>query len=214
MRAIEAAFPSERICGEAQLTEFSGDASAFDVLHGHVGFDVAQRFDCEPCVILRDPIDRVLSLFNFWQTRTRNPEADDNAAVGLVQGMDFETFLQSDHPRLQSDLRNGQTFQIAGSHKFPARRTLEEQSRPAVLEQAKRNLDGFAVVGTTDRLDLFEKRANAYFDLDLKIAHRNRTKKQIVTRDCLSSKELNLIHEMNALDIELFGYASQTTGEP
>lgn len=213
MRAIEAAFPPKRICGEAQLTELSDDASAFDVLHGHVGFDVAQRFDCESCVILRDPVDRVLSLFNFWQTRAQKSNYDENAAVGLVQGMEFGEFLQSDYPRLQSDLRNGQTFQIAGSHKFPTRRSLEAQSSEGVLEQAKRNLDRFAIVGTTDRLDLFEKRVNAHFGLNVRIAHRNRTKKRMVTRDSLSSKELDMIQAMNALDIELFLYARQIAGE-
>jgi hypothetical protein len=141
--------------------------------------------------MLRDPVDRVVSLYYYIREDPRMPlhSAVRNGSVGL------EEYLRRG---LDPEASNGQTYWLSGG--LPA--TTED-----TLQWAKRNLDFFPVVGIQERFDeslVLFKRAFAW--RSVYYSKRNVVLARPRVKD-LPDRMVRLISERNQLDLELYDYA-------
>ncbi len=83
-------------------------------LNGHLPLDVMAPFidAFRTFTILRNPIERVFSLYRFQRA---NP---DIAAFDLPPDFSFEAFLNARHPAIYAQANNGMTRMLAGEHAF------------------------------------------------------------------------------------------------
>jgi hypothetical protein len=91
---------------------------------------------------LREPVDRVISLYHFYKQQTRQPATDPRVAV--VQSTEFADFVAQVEHRL-SPWCNWQTFIFSGASDC-------EGDARELLPQAQRNLDRLDFVGIQDDL--------------------------------------------------------------
>jgi hypothetical protein len=139
--------------------------------------------------MLRDPVDRVVSLYYYVREDPRMPLhfAVRDGSVGL------EDYLKRG---LDPEASNGQTYWLSGG-----------LSGEEALRWAKRNLDFFPVVGIQERFDeslvlfrrVFGWRSVFYSKRNVVLA-RPRT-------EDLPDRVRRLISERNQLDLELYDYA-------
>jgi hypothetical protein len=125
-------FPKDRICpyrvGEDYVSNFSdGDLDRFDYFTGHLSVAVMQQYlpvDCAKLALLRDPIDRIYSLYAYWRSyelpkmgviekRKKGvvPTLYANELQGplMAQEHSFGSFLFSDNPYIRRVLTNPQS---------------------------------------------------------------------------------------------------------
>jgi hypothetical protein len=140
--------------------------------------------------VLRDPVDRVISAFYFMRGYKFHP---------LYWKMRRENWTLEDFVR-RSQRDNVQSKIVAGSD-YSAPCTRE------IVEQAKDNLrHHFAVVGLSERLEESLALMKIRFGWNLSsYSSFNVTRSRPQKRD-LPRPTLNLIHEKNSFDIELYEY--------
>lgn len=154
-------------------------------ISGHQYFGLHQLIE-KPCyyfTMLRNPIERVISLYYFVQ-RSGYP------VHAKLKGLSFAEFVNRD-----VDV-NTQTLLLSG--KGPN------------LERAKQNLiNHFPVVGVTERFDesLFLLKRQFNWN-DIHYEKRNVTKNRPQSKD-ISPDILSLIRMKNRLDFELYEFASR-----
>jgi hypothetical protein len=163
------------------------------VIWGHLPYGVHRHIPrpCAYITVLREPIDRVISGYKYIRTNPRHVLHD--RIVGENVGL--EEYVESGMDSVYAE--NLQTLQLSG-------RQFEPLDRDA-LSQAKRNLEGFLLVGLTERFE--ETVALLQRTLRLRVPF-------YVTRNVSPPLEahertLELIRERNQLDLELYDYARE-----
>lgn len=171
-----------------------GRREKIKLIRGHFAFGLHYFIDCPATyfTMMRDPIERFVSLYYYIQ---RDPQRK-------VEGLSLEDFIVS---RSQQE-GNIQTKMLCGL--TPTR---EGRSKENVLEIAKDNLDKhFSSVGILERFEeslvLFRKKFDWNFPLYLQ---QNKTTRKNKEAKDLSKEFLMILEESNAMDIELYKYASQ-----
>jgi hypothetical protein len=170
------------------------------LLTGHIQFGVHLQLP-RPAVyftLLREPVDRVISYFEYIRRRPEDYFYDLVASNNL----DLKGFIQS---KADVMMDNHQTRILAGCWY-----DLEfGECTEAELEAAKTNLrEHFAVVGLTERFDetlLLLKRAFGWrnvFYTRANVAPRR------LKRSDLPPDTLDVIAQVNWLDVELYRYAT------
>jgi Sulfotransferase family len=168
----------------------------FRLIAGHMGFAFAKKFGTEMITVVRDPLERTVSLYNFWRTgRTKMRE--------VLKNMTLEDFLKSENEGIVVNRDNTQTWQLA--HSLVAKRQRESGlSGDALLERAFKNLEKIAVVGATERLDQLSLRFSTAFNVELPpLAHANKTRSRLPAAE-LSAEAQELIAKCTALDRRLY----------
>ncbi|UOQ84738.1 sulfotransferase family 2 domain-containing protein [Gracilibacillus salinarum] len=133
--------------------------------------------------MLRDPVDRVVSLYYYYQSKP--------AVFPKFKDMTFEEFINK-----HSEAHNCQTKMIAGL------------SEPTI-DLAKENLRTFSVIGLNERFDeslILMQKALGWNTLEYE--RLNITKKRPL-KSKLSKEFISLIEDNNQLDIELYQYAQE-----
>lgn len=107
-----------RLDGEGELEPafidrlVAGGLDGVDCLAGHIPahlfIDHLAAF--RPFTLLRDPVDRVLSLFRF--IRAMSPP--EQARIGLAPGFGFEAFMACRHPEVLGQIENGMCRMLCG----------------------------------------------------------------------------------------------------
>ena len=123
---LESQFDADEICPVRMPYELarlpSEQIARYRLFRGEFGYeDISQRL-AQPVIItvLRDPVERVLSLYDYWRVYSRWwPEYDDDPdQLEVRQGIraalagDLMYFVAGAHPRVAS-FANAQTRQIA-----------------------------------------------------------------------------------------------------
>jgi hypothetical protein len=164
---------------------------------GHMGFDLAESFGHPMICVLREPVDRVVSLFYFWRGKN---------IPSVPQTMTIEDFLRSPDQGFVMNTLNMQTWQVGHSLYKPTQRKLD-LSDDALLEQAIRNLHKISVVGMTHLLDDFAMKLTSLYGLQLPPLRRvNSTAIRPPIAE-LSQEAHALIAERTRLDRQLYDYA-------
>jgi hypothetical protein len=125
----------------------------FDLVRGHFGFPIWQEFFAGHALvtILRDPVARVVSLYNDW--RSKSPEnlaaapPVETELARLASQCSLGEFLVQPHPLINRLFANGQARQLAG---------FIDEDRPddELLQLACAHLRHCSLVGLTEFFDL------------------------------------------------------------
>lgn len=166
-------------------------------LQGHLPFGVHQ-FVPGPATyatLLRDPVERMLSLYYFFLERERHNRHKEARSLGLREFVTGGRMLETD---------NGQTRRLSGMDPEFGQCSRE------MLDLAKANLErAFSVVGTTEKFDetlLLMQRAfgwRSVLYLKRKVTKRN------PERETVSPEDLRAIVTRNELDTDLYAHARQ-----
>ena len=173
------------------------------VITGHMSFFSGEHLDPERyCLtILRNPIDRVLSAYDFFRN---NPNALVTKSVGFAQQLELKDYLECEESVVRDEVANAQTNHYYcighdGSSGF---------SDEVKLAAAKRALDCYNLVGVLEQFEdfvdvlCFEQGWSAVLDMP----RENKTVKRTKTSD-IPTPIRQKLEELNKLDIELYQYA-------
>ena len=146
--------------------------------------------------MLREPSRLVLSQYGFVRRTPGHRHHDD------ANRMSLEQYLRSG---VAQEMNNSQTRAIAGAVEIPY-----GENPPELLEQAKRNIEQwFSVVGLTERFDeslILLRQSFGWSRIQYVRANVASHKEQP------SASAMALIEQLNALDIELYRWASERFG--
>lgn len=173
----------------------------YDCYASHVGFDVAEMMNAEVITLLRDPIERIVSLYNFWHNRI--PKKDPGGVFDLVGGMNPEQFFKSNDMRILQGRQNCQTFQLALSHTKQGRTDLESKTDKEILDMALENLEKCQLVGFVEHMDKFSEKFENIYGKSLNIPKVNVSQKTDVSF-IYDSDIRPLVFESIYLDILLY----------
>lgn len=174
------------------------------VIHGHVNFSYdVQRYldrDCTSMTLLRDPVERVVSLYYFVrrlnngnkiaaEIMRKNLSLDDFAL--------YETFQPMDNIQVRYLANSrGPDSNLQSCHRY-------------LLEEAKANLiDRFDMFGVTEDFGSFAMRVCKDFNLAYDPSHRLNSSGRPPLEE-ISTETLEKIRQRNAFDLELWEFAKK-----
>ena len=186
-----------RDCTHEKVARVRGRADS--VLMGHVPYAIYRTYmpaDARFVTMMRDPVDRVSSHYfrHLDGERVRGSKRLESIThaleLGLLEVTNLATRFLSDEPSAEPNAHS--------------------------LEEAKRNLQGFAFVGFQERFEESVVMLHRALGLDHLVGygpsrHVNEHRPSI---DQLSDHTRRLIIERNALDVALFSYARQQFDRP
>jgi len=212
---IESLFRQEEVCPAQYMTDIEIASKAFlskyKYFRGHFSYDIYKYLPEKPIYItmLRDPVERVVSHFEYWKTHSKswsanhinsdlaNKYEDQRKAVAH----DLLYFVSGDHPRVKW-LANLQTWKIAsGSIDV-------DPASPNLLELAKEHLQEFAFFGITEyfSVSLVQLSHILGFAISDSSKRLNVNARRPAVKN-IPAKTLDAIMEHNQLDMELYRFA-------
>ena len=189
------------------------NADDYDVFSGHFGFKTASEIGGDVITVLRNPIDRFLSVYYFWrELHATGTEISPNTTIASKYSIDDFVAIR-DEPFMLEEFFNRVTWQIAYGSSLRHRREmrLAGQSDQNIYLMALANLSKFAVVGIQEDIPAFAQRFSEKFGIEISIDKINVTKDRFAA-DAVSVRTLREIHEWLYLDIELYAYATAIAG--
>lgn len=172
----------------------------YRVLAGHVAFGAHTLFPVPAATItfLRDPVERVVSLYSYARSEPTHPLYQRMTTSDCA----FRTFL---HEYKLPQANNGQTRFMAGDEAAGAP---FGSCTGAMLDQAKRNLaEGCRVFGLVERMDESLDMMRRSLNWARLPVGRDNVTRQRLRREQLDPRDLDALHEANALDAELYRFA-------
>ena len=202
--------PEYSICSHGDFLSFPQEKSAFgrrlaefQFLSGHFGYDDVEELlpGSYSFTFLRDPVDRVLSLYRFCLHADMHRQF---AVARAASRLGLEGFLGSTLPEVCEMLDNQQTWQLARNYWQQDRQKLKNLAAGDLLAIAESHLADFSRVGLTEN---FDTDFRAILD-DLDIAEKLPGKKQLktpnpLTRDQLKPAVLDALEDRLSLDYSL-----------
>jgi hypothetical protein len=184
------------------------------IIYGHVSFGLHESLpqSFEYMTMLRDPVDRMISLFMHLSKDSRLPY------YGRIhqEGMRLKDFVESG---VVVATDNHQTRVLSGIHAEFGKCT------PAMLEAAKSNLEKyFSAVGISEyfresilllketlawKKPLYRSFAERFFSKEDPLYERTNVSKNRLERRDLAPDDIEAIHRFNRLDFELYRFGSE-----
>lgn len=194
--------PTDRASAEGLQGLPVAERRKIKAIYGHMSFGLHTLLPqtASYITLLRHPIKRAISDYNFVRTNTQHPLHAD------VKKMDLATYMKSG---ATGQLVNGQTRLVSGDWDgerpgIPTRNPVSDTD----LERAKRNIeDGFVLVGLQERFD------ESLVLLMRKLGWRNPyyVKANVTSKTAgnspVSEQDIALIRRQNGLDLELYEFA-------
>lgn len=195
------------------------DPSPYQFVTGHVGFDYRERFTRRPIcfVVLRDPVERALSAFYFFQrhdarylrwlqdTLPRQEAEDRVRFTQRANELPLVEFLEREPTVARKLLGDVQTRCLL------SRPGPEPRPEGEMLDEARRNLESCEVVGLTERLGATLSRLAGYMgwedDSDA-IPHDNPTAGRPGVGE-IPPRARAILADWNRLDLELYQTAER-----
>ena len=85
---------NSRIFPHYQESKYIGiDRNAYDFYSGHIGFDTAFNLDADLVTVLRDPLDRFISVYHFWR-QIFESKVEQSVNTTLASKFEFEEFIE------------------------------------------------------------------------------------------------------------------------
>lgn len=187
-----------RPLAEFERLPLSERASA-RVVCGHLHYGIHARIpqDCAYITLLREPVARVISYYHYILGHPKHALHADLASSSEP----LEEFL-----RIDPSVDNHQTRMISGHGGGELTSRAAEPLDSDALEEAKRNLERFLVVGLTERFDetfILIRRA-----LGWKLPYYRTA--NVANRPTTASEDTReRIRERNRLDLELYAFADE-----
>lgn len=178
-----------------------GERARFRVVLGHMTFGLHEHLP-QPCTyvtILRDPVERLISMYYYV---LQKPLHYLYTTV-TTRRMSLADFVRSG---LSPEIDNCQTRLLAGAPVFGVGPGFAECSGE-MLEQAKANLQQFAVVGLCEQFDESLLLLKHTLGWKFPLYQRENVTRGRPVRESISEEELELIAAHNQWDIELYMHA-------
>lgn len=179
-----------------------------DFISGHIGYDFCRsllpgRFSF---TFLRDPIERVISMYYFC--RAQDPT--QYIIYERANTLDLKDFVGAalTDPWIKKNIWNNQVWQLAHGYAHLDSRTISDFHEEELLDLAKKHLEEISYVGFTET---FSKDCQAIFS-HLQIPLSNGIPKTNVNParpliHNLSEVDIDAIRTLTVLDQELYNYA-------
>ncbi len=214
VHALNAGFSSERVMPAALVYDLRNQTpkslrKRYDFLYGHVGMDVLKPVATQIVTVVREPTDRIISLYNYWrsvpiESATVFEGGLIDPGVTLAKDLSFRDFIECGHQRILNDIENGQVFQIAASNNDRGRLVLKGCSQEAIFLSCQKNISGMAAVGRVDQIEYFVRDLQRQTGIVLDLAHHNSTENKQIKREDLPVDLLQHIRDLNAIDYRLY----------
>jgi hypothetical protein len=174
----------------------------YDLILGHFCYRHTSKFRPERFMItvLRDPVDRVVSLYNFLRLWPGQGNALNSVALTAAKALSLREFLLSDHPEILMHISDNQTKTLAFDY-LPC----ELPCRDDLLDMARDHLAAFEFVGICEHFDASVHALSVALRLDEPMV----SKRLNVTAEqgeiiAASAADIRLIQDLNELDNELY----------
>jgi len=155
----------------------SEDTGRYQYFSGHIGYETASRLEGDIVTLLREPVDRFISVYFFWRELwEKGVERSRN--TNLAQNYGLDEFVKiRDEPTLVEEFDNRMMYQLALGHSMAHRRVLREANKSDrdILTEAEKHLSTFAVVGIQEQLAVFERQLRQNLGLSIRVGEVNRT---------------------------------------
>ena len=202
--------PADQICSHGDFLSFpkredlfQAQLKRYQLVSGHFGYeDIAPLLkESYSFTFLRDPVERVLSLYKFCMHVDMQKQF---AVARAARDLGLEGFLGSTLPEVNEMLDNQQTWQLARGYWGKDRDVLAGIDGDELLDMAITHLGEFDHVGMTES---FESHFATILD-DLEIdqpvpSQRQFRTKDPLSRELLSTQALESLHDRLGLDYAL-----------
>lgn len=184
------------------------DLARIKFVSGHIGYDFAHQLmrDRYTFTFLREPRDRILSMYYFCRSR-------DPAAFIIYQRaheLSLDEFLRAGFtdPWVRKNVWNNQVWQLAHGYAHLDKRTISDFGEAQLLDLAQRHLGELSYVGFTDTFS--EDTAAVLGALALPTSLGLRRVNALDQRprcENLSRETMALLDQLTVLDRQLYTYA-------
>ncbi len=212
--------PDGAVCSHGDFLQYPAGRIQFreqllrhQFISGHFGFrDVADLVDdCYSFTFLRDPVERVLSFYNFCQhtdMQQRFPVARAARDLGL------EGFVTSNLPEVCEAVDNQQVWQLASMYWREDRRVLARLPAQELLAMATAHLAEFDLLGFTDSFDRDFQRILADLAIDQPVPQKRQfASREPLREDSLTASALDALRERLQPEYELLAAARRLRRE-
>ncbi|MEM7529965.1 MAG: hypothetical protein AAF416_20290 [Pseudomonadota bacterium] len=169
----------------------------------HFGYGLATALAPNMVTVLRDPVERIVSIYNFWRGVPLPETGPVDRALRYARELSFSDFIRLEDDRIADDIRDSQTMSLVLGNDRWSRKRLEGIDRRDLLRIAERNLKSFDVTGTTERMGAFATEFELRFGIRLEIGRANETPQRFVSTAEISAADLAYLREITALDRHL-----------
>lgn len=172
---------------------------------GHIGYDYARHLmqSRYTFTFLRDPIERILSMYYFC--RKQNPAQFD--IYRAANELDLHDFLQAgfSSPLVKKNIWNSQVWQLAHGYGHLDDRTISDFRADDLLDLAVGHLDAFSYIGFTETFETDRDEIFRGLNLPVPTAKviANRTGDRPRSED-LSGETKELLYGLTELDRRLY----------
>lgn len=178
---------------------------------GHFGYAYAKSLikDRVSFTFLREPVERVLSLYYFYRSQDPNLFPMYRIAHESTLSEFLERGLND--PYVRSRIWNNQTWQLAHGYGAPDMRGQSDFTPQAQIELAIEHVQEFSFVGLMEE---YNDGVRAVTDLlgwspDATQVCENANKERLTAKD-LSDEETSLVNELTGLDKILYQYVQSS----
>jgi hypothetical protein len=215
---IAKSFKREDICPGRTMLDYKDkgeeELAKYKFYKGHIYYEFAIEKlpkDTKFVTVLREPVERVISLYKFWRSHPQNffedPSIPDIIKHGprMAKDLDFLHFVKSEDNFVVQSTRNAQLRQL--SRKSIGARALNQNRKN--LNEVMEEIQNYAVVGIQELLPFFAVEYNAYIGVKVidNIPSKNMSKKEEQFKD-LTPPQLreakNILIEENQMEMELY----------
>ena len=178
-------------------------------ISGHFGFEYSRQFmdGRYSFTFLRDPVERILSLYYF--SRTRDPA--QYPIYRVAHEMDLAGYLRAgfDREDIKAYLWNQQAWQLACGWHDPQQRQIPNFTGEQILERAKAHLLDFHYIGFAESFTVDSKAILANLNVPAResLVPANVTPRRPHRND-LPAATIRLAEELTCLDAALYEHAT------
>jgi len=178
-------------------------------ISGHFGFEYSRQFmdGRYSFTFLRDPVERILSLYYF--SRTRNPA--EYPIYRAAHEMDLAGYLRAgfDREDIKAYLWNQQAWQLACGWNDPQQRQISNFTDEQILERAKAHLTEFHYIGFAESFAADSKAILANLNVPAResLVPANVTPRRPHRND-LPAATIRLAEDLTCLDAALYEHAT------
>ena len=160
-------------------------AEDYDFYSGHIGYHTAAALNGNIITVLRNPIDRFVSVYFFWRELfAKGVENSRKTILSNKYSLDEFSSIHDDS-LLFEEFFNRATWQLAYGSSLQHRDELHSagKTEDEIYKMALVNLRSFSVVGIQEQMQQFAAALYQIFAIELRLSAINVTKSRVCIDD-------------------------------
>jgi hypothetical protein len=198
--------PGARIFHRLHEAKLEGiEPDQWDLITGHFGYARLAPLGGRVVVLLRDPVDRMMSAYYYWREMQATGAFTSRQTV-LATQYSFDDFVTiRDEVSLVDQFFNHMTWQLADTYRLALRHDLRARgvTDAELLALAVEHLRECVVVGVQERMEAFTAQFERRIGLPLSVDRLNVTTRRPAMSE-LSARTRARVVEWVYLDVELY----------